>query len=700
MKINKYLLVLSVVFFSSCMAQSKKDLLAKIDDDINNLKGIIKLSDTRIMITAGTTEKFSAEKASNFQSTRTEAVSDSALYRFFKNLEVSTSLQYPFNMISLDKDEYDLLTLMGEESSYFLHNADMEPAYRPQKFTFLDGTETNKGYLTRDSIAKKHTKIEKDKGEDYEFVDEEGMNDLEKYIYKASSFNENIALMSSKPIRSIQYKISLPVASKTLYKVSPNSPEVKTPYGIIRLDTIVGNQVHCSLPDVENDRDIKIQAYYKDGRVLAEKGSSSNTEITPAKRKLYENYINILEKAKDGVKADEIKTEKDLDKWLKAHAPAALSDAEKGSRKTAIYTFAGPVSSVGFSVSDSVPQMKNFDVDYTFKYDEAPGEYFLAMDFAKQKAGFLNKEGKWVIQPQFNEHFRKLNRYYYWDQYGDVDNTYWINYKTQTVEKVAYKIDDTEIFDGRYVKIEPRTNGLNGIADINTGKIVLPMEYDNLKFTSSKFWWAKAEDGKEGVLDRNFKVVLPFRYDDVEIDGSSFLAKSNNKTNVFDVNGTNLTQNKYDDIYGGYNSGLLLVRKATKEPNGNTDSKYYFVDKQNNIRINLEAKGWDDAKPFSEGLALVENSNNEKGYINPAGQLAIPFKFQYAHSFFTTSKLALVQMKDNSYALINKKGSVVKRFDSELYDFDRESADRKTRIKFKDRTSYNEYGEQVEYTSF
>jgi hypothetical protein len=202
------------------------------------------------------------------------------------------------------------------------------------------------------------------------------------------------------------------------------------------------------------------------------------------------------------------------------------------------------------------------------------------------------------------------------------------------------------------------------------------------------------------VLDRNLKVVLPFRYDDVEIDGTSFLAKSNNKINVFDVNGTNLTQNKYDDIYGGYNSGLLLVRKATKEPNGNTDSKYYFVDKQNNIRINLGAKGWQDAKPFSEGLALVENSNNEKGYINPAGQLAIPFKFQYAHSFFTTSKLALVQMKDNSYALINKKGSVVKRFDSELYDLDRESADRKTRIKFKDRTSYNEYGEQVEYTSF
>lgn len=693
MKIQKYLIIAVVVCFSSCMAQSKKDLIQKIDDDISSLNSIIKLSETRIMISAATTEKFSADKQSNFESDNTKKVSDSLLNKFFQNRSVNSSLLYPYNIIALDKDDYDLLDLMGEKSTYFMDNADMGPVYAPQKFIFLDGTETNKGFLTSDSISKKHTKIEKDKGEDYEFVDEEGMNALEKYIWKASSFNDNIALMSSKPIKSIQYKISLPLASKTLYKVSATNPEVKTPYGMIRLDTIVGNQVHCSLPAVENERDIKIQGYYKDGRVLSQKGSSSNTEITPAKRKLYEEFITILEKAKDRVKADEIKTEKDLEKWLKANAPAALADAEKASRKTVIYTFAGPVSSVGFSVSDSVPQMRNFNATYHLDYDEADGGYFLAMDFAKQKAGFLNKEGKWVIQPQFNEHFRKLNRYFYWDQYDNIDNTYWINYKTQKVEKVPYKIDEPQLYDGKYVKIEPRVNGDNGVVNAITGQIVLPMEYDNLKFKNSKYWWA-VKDGKEGILDRNFKIILPLKYDDIDIDGDYFKVKENDQVNIFDADGRNITLNKYKDIKGTFHDGLLLIRKMD-EKNKHLVTGYVYVDKLNQVKINATAKGYEDPEPFSEGLALVENASGEKGFINTSGSLAIPFKYKYAYSFYPTSKLALVQLQNESYALINKKGVVVKNLYGDYYSQDYDEDTNSWEIKVRGGVVYNEFGKEL-----
>ncbi|WP_316808248.1 WG repeat-containing protein [Pedobacter agri] len=693
MKFQKYLILSVVVCFSSCMAQSKKDLLEKIDDDINGLKTIIKISETRIMISAATTEPFSADKQSNFESDNTKKVSDSVLNKFFTNRSVNNSLLYPYNIIALDKDEYDLLELMGEESSYFMHNADMEPVYTPQKFVFLDGTETNKGFLTRDSIAKKHTKIEKDKGEDYEFVDEEGMNELEKYIWKASSFNDNIAVLSPKPIKSIQFKISLPLASKTLYKVSVASPEVKTPYGIIRLDTIVGNQVHCSLPDVENDRDIKIQAYYKDGRVLSQKGSSSNTEITPAKKKLYEDYIKILDKAKEQVKADAIKTEKDLEKWLKSNAPAALADVDKGNRKKVIYTFAGPVSSVGFSVSDSLPQMRNFNATYNLDYDEKDGGYFLAMDFAKEKAGFINKEGKWVIQPQFNKHFRKLNQYFYWDQYDNVDNTYRINYKSQKVEKVPYKIDESQVYDGKYVKIEPRVNGDNGVVNAITGQIVLPMEYDNVKFKNGKYWWV-VKNGKEGIFDRNFKVVLPLKYDDIDVEGDYFKVKENDQVNIFDAGGKNLTQNRYTNIEGTFHDGLLLIRRM-QDKNKHVVSGYVYVDKLNQVKINATAKGYEDPEPFSEGLALVENAKGDKGFINTAGNLAIPFKFKYAYSFYPTSKLALVQLQNESYALINKKGVVVKELYGEYYDQDYDEDTNSWKIKVKGGVVYNEFGKEL-----
>ncbi|RZK13887.1 MAG: hypothetical protein EOO86_19515, partial [Pedobacter sp.] len=255
------------------------------------------------------------------------------------------------------------------------------------------------------------------------------------------------------------------------------------------------------------------------------------------------------------------------------------------------------------------------------------------------------------------------------------------------------KIDESQIYDGRYVKIEPRVNGDNGVVNAVTGQIVLPMEYENVKFKNNKYWWV-LKNGKEGVLDRNFKIILPLKYDDIDIDGDYFKAKENDQVNIFDEGGKNLTQNKYANIEGTFHDGLLLIHRM-EDKNKHVVSGYVYVDKLNQVKINATAKGYEDPEPFSEGLALVENASGDKGFINTAGNLAIPFKFKYAYSFYPTSKLALVQLKNESYALINKKGVVVKNLYGDYYSQDYDEDTNSWKIKVKGGVVYNEFGKEL-----
>lgn len=57
-----------------------------------------------------------------------------------------------------------------------------------------------------------------------------------------------------------------------------------------------------------------------------------------------------------------------------------------------------------------------------------------------------------------------------------------------------------------------------------------------------------------------------------------------------------------------------------------------FIDKTGKVVINLKKLGVNEAYPFSEGLAQVK-IKDKWGYINKAGKLVIPAKFDGASAF-------------------------------------------------------------------
>ena len=696
MKINKYLLVLFSVYLSSCQSQEKKQLIAIVDDSKAGIEALINFSN--IAITAATDKNFDATDEMNFDDLMRKKVSDTSLTKFFNNLSLTNDLAYPYNLIALDKDEFKFVKLIGEDNFYFSDNADMKPIFKPTKFVFLDGTEAiaAENFISEEKLKKKYGKNEIEDGKTYFVVDEEKMTPIETEVYKASGFNANFALMSPKPLQSVSYQIEVPVSTKTNYPVDAKTQNVTSQYGDIKLDSIVGNKVFFNLPKTPKDDDIQIIAYYKDGRILKNKGTSRNTYISPQQEKVYLKYLDILDSAKEKINKGEIKTKIELEKWLQKNSPFAANNGLNNERQKAIYTFAGPVNKISFSVRDSVKNVKRFNTTYKINYSDEEQSYFTSLDFETKKIGLLNKAGKWVIKPQFDENFRIQNRYFYWDQLNDNVNTFWLDHKTETIHKVPYLIDGAAIYDGKYVKIQKQVNGPRGIVDALTGKIILPMEYDQLNFESNKFWVGEKNE-KDGIYDRNFKLLLPFNYENIVVEGNYFFTMENgDRTNAFDANGTNLTKDKFNIIKGTYTNGLLLVRTQEERRKGYLDNiRYFFVDQSNNIKINATAKGFEDPEPFSAGMAVVQNKDSKKGYINTVGNLVVPCKYSNAGDFYPTSQLAFVQTDYENYALINKQGKVIKKFDGNVYKTENKPEKGASRIYFKNDKIYNEFGEEA-----
>lgn len=695
---------LALFLFVLCVlgvkAQTKEELIKKIDKDIDALQMLRKMAGLRIEITAGSSKSFDPNDGFNFSkySLAQPPGNREVLLDFFNKLPVHNNLQYPYNIVSINKKETDLKKLLGYDYTSFSNNPDQDARFTPKQLVFLDGTRitSNLPVITKESIAVKYKKTEKDDdGETYDYVDEVSMNELEKLVWKSSSFNEAMAVQSPKPLKSISYQITLPIPSKKTYELGAQQKTANTIYGTITLDTIAGNKVYCTIPDVEVNDAIQIEAYYKNGKVLDKKGSSSNTAVTEGKKKMYEQWLATLNAAKEEVSKSKIKNTKDLEAYFKEHA-VQVDENEKKSYKTAVYTFAGPVSKLAFIVTDSISKVETFDITCELNYKDGEDE-FIAIDFKGGKTGLLNKAGEWIVQPQFNEHFRPLNRYFYWDQYDDQQNTFRYDPVTKAIRKVDYRVADREIYNGKYVKVASRSNGPQGLVDARSGKFVLPIEYDFIQFKSGKFWQLE-KGGKQGILDQNFQIVLPLIYERADAEGDYvFVRDGGYKKDIYDATGKNITNGKYDDINGTFSDGLLLVGKRHKSKEGYTSTKYYYIDSLCNVRIDVSAKGYHDPQEFSSGMAVVKNQGGDYGYMNTSGELVIPFQYKYARYFYRTSQLALVKLKSGTYVLINKEGKIAKELPGDFNQTKLRNEDRASRILMENRKSFNEYGEELEY---
>lgn len=175
-----------------------------------------------------------------------------------------------------------------------------------------------------------------------------------------------------------------------------------------------------------------------------------------------------------------------------------------------------------------------------------------------------------------------------------------------------------------------------GVIEVETGKTLIPFEYDEINLPSEELLCAKKND-KYGYVNIKNKIIIPFIYDDAK-DFSEGLALVGKNDKVMMTRIGLMWKKKY---------GFINKR-------GEAEIPFKFADQ---TLVSLESGGG-----FHDGLAAIGIDRPDNvyagaiGYINKKGDFVISPQYDSASKFFCG--VSVVE-KDDKYGAINKKGDIV-----------------------------------------
>jgi len=152
-----------------------------------------------------------------------------------------------------------------------------------------------------------------------------------------------------------------------------------------------------------------------------------------------------------------------------------------------------------------------------------------------------------------------------------------------------------------------------------TGKIVIPLEYDNNYGFLNQFT-LQSKNNKLGLMNASGKEITEFKYNNISTSSNGILTvKMGEKFGLIDKTGQEITPVKYDDIRFFVDS-LAVVREGDKFSLINKAGREITPVKYDYIKFDRDSLG-------------VVKKGIKYGYINQAGQLVIPLKYDYANDF-------------------------------------------------------------------
>ena len=277
--------------------------------------------------------------------------------------------------------------------------------------------------------------------------------------------------------------------------------------------------------------------------------------------------------------------------------------------------------------------IKNFH-QHTYDY-VGPFRDGMAVVIREDMVGYIDSEGKEAIPCQFK---------YVTDEGGEIGDFPIVGSFSEGLVPVCNFHGES----GCSMYALPNNNGDDGIrwgfAD-KTGKVVIPFQYERVTNFSGGVA-AVVLDGETRYIDKTNKDVTD-DYISAGTDGSKMLLDQSGK--IAFLGGP---YSGSDGVFRAATEGELFLKKNGWRPES-------FVDCDGNVVISLSA--YDDARPFSDGLAYV-SGNSFNGFINEQGEQVIDCS-QYAEVRDFSSGLAAVAPQEDSESLhwgfINKEGALV-----------------------------------------
>jgi hypothetical protein len=262
-----------------------------------------------------------------------------------------------------------------------------------------------------------------------------------------------------------------------------------------------------------------------------------------------------------------------------------------------------------------------------------------------EKWGYIDKEGKYVINPQFKEAFLFTEGL---ALVQSQDGKYgYIGEDGKFVINATYK-NATIFSDGlAFVTVE---NGFPTCID-NKGEVKFELK-DVAEASSFQEGFAavKIKD-KWGYIDKSGKVVINPQFEDAADFEEGLAAistkkdKDSKETNwgYIDTEGKIVINPQFSKAYS-FREGKALVSDG---------KKFGYIDTKGLYAINPQ---FDEAKWFSDGIAAIKQGESW-GFINSEGKIIINPQFEKATSF--RKGLAAVRSGKDNWGYIDKDGKYV-----------------------------------------
>lgn len=639
MKIKMALLLMVCSFTSFGQNKEVKERIEDLQESIDGIAQLDKMYDIQLIIKPGET---TFDESDDFAFTKSVKPKEYAeVAKVLSSKSFGQEIMPPYSLLQIkDTDEFDWVAMLGVDNFFF----DKHPRYKPvltlSKVYFEDGTSKKADELLVANAA--------------ELLKDDN-----------SSFNDAYFLIkSTKRVASIEYYLAMEVTQHESVVFTPQKTDYVINNQNVSLKSWSGKEVGFLFTEDNLNQLLGMDAVYKNGKFLDEKGSNSSSLPPLSKRKQFQELSKFYAETIKSAQKNNFKTVKELDDYILKNHPKMDTITPNNVLKN--FYFSGPPSEIRMYFAKET----SFKGNELIKNNRFSGyanmdKRVVATDFKTQKKGIVNLQGEWLVKPEYDNIYNQ-NDYFFTARKNENDEGayYWLSDDGKKWENIGNIEPYRQTVYGDFVVVEKGTNGPKGIFNIKTGQMVIPTVNDNIYVDHNLF----VVDHKDEtiILDENTKTILAGNYKSIRIDAPFIYVLPPNANNfsgyqVYNYKGKNISENYLSD--GGYEAGsnMVLVYKKGK---GEYERNYFYLNTNGDVVITVDPNKYEKAERFRNSRALLKEKDGYFGFINEKGKTIIPFDLIEADEF--RGKYAIVKRKVTEdkvwVGLIDENGKPHKEF--------------------------------------
>lgn len=155
-----------------------------------------------------------------------------------------------------------------------------------------------------------------------------------------------------------------------------------------------------------------------------------------------------------------------------------------------------------------------------------------------------------------------------------------------------------------------------GIVKIETGEEVVPCKYDQIDTTFKNGFAVVENDGKQGVINSEFKEIVPCEYEQIcDLKNGFFRAKQKDLWNFLDKDGNQATFQGFDYLEDCQNGYALAKKYRTDLMDGRSKTEWIIIkDNGATTRGYWQGEGWKEFEVMEilKDLRSVWNDEQER----------------------------------------------------------------------------------------